>query len=227
MFCLYDDNGNQTQRNNDDVSWTSYNYVSSVEEGNNTHAFFYGGSRQRWKQTFSTPTETETTIFIGGIMEKRSINGVDYYNHYVYANGKPVAIKIRATDGTIVNRYLHLDHQGSVAEISRSNETIKVSESFSAFGERRDPTDWAGPGVNSGQGAHRRDHGTRLHLPQQPAGQRTDPHERPGHGCRTGRVIIVFHYIWISRGDRSLPRHDGIACTPSTAFILLKCAALD
>ncbi|MGB5740596.1 MAG: RHS repeat-associated core domain-containing protein [Woeseia sp.] len=37
------------------------------------------------------------------------------------------------------------DHLGSVAEITDAAGGIVIAENFTAFGERRDPTDWSGP----------------------------------------------------------------------------------
>jgi RHS repeat-associated protein len=57
-----------------------------------------------------------------------------------------VALYTRPSSGSVTTRYLLHDHQGSVAEIVGGSE---VSESFGAYGERRDPADWSGP-IGSG-----------------------------------------------------------------------------
>lgn len=59
-----------------------------------------------------------------------------------------MAINTRATSGTVANRYLHLDHQGSVAEISKDNGSVHDCASFSACGEGRVSSDKNGtPGT--------------------------------------------------------------------------------
>ena len=137
------------------MEWTSYNYPSRIENdnGNKVHQFFYDGSRRRWKQTYSNPTSTETTIYVGKTFEKRTEGTVSYYRHYIYAAGRLVAIKVRATDGTNENQSVLTDHLGSIVEILNDTGNADVSENFSAFGERRDPTDAAGPITASAESA--------------------------------------------------------------------------
>jgi RHS repeat-associated protein len=56
-----------------------------------------------------------------------------------------VAIVSRRSDGSNTTRYILQDHLGSVASILSSTGASIVSESFDAFGARRDADAWAGP----------------------------------------------------------------------------------
>ncbi len=58
---------------------------------------------------------------------------------------QPVALYARPSSGSITTQYFHLDHLGSVAEVTNSSGVIDVSMNFDAFGQRRDATDWSGP----------------------------------------------------------------------------------
>jgi RHS repeat-associated protein len=140
----YDLNGNQTTRNGETVSWTSYNYPSHVPNGTKYHDYYYDANRQRWKQVYFNGTASETTIFVGGILEKHTANGITEYRHAINAGDQPVALYTRPSSGTITTQYFLLDHLGSVAEVTNSLGTLDVAENFAAFGERRDPSDWSG-----------------------------------------------------------------------------------
>ena len=67
------------------------------------------------------------------------------WRHYIVANGEMVAVVSRKNPATETTWYLLKDHLGSVAKILSSGGTEFVSESFAAFGARRDPATWSGP----------------------------------------------------------------------------------
>ncbi len=144
----YDNNGNQTSRNGNAVTWMSYNYPKRITLGSGQyHEFSYGPNRQRWKQQYVNGGMTETTITVGaGLLEKVTRAGVTGYRHYIYVGSTPVVLYERPTTGSPRREYLVHDHLGSVDAITHdtSGATI-VNQSFAAFGERRDPTDWSGP----------------------------------------------------------------------------------
>ncbi len=141
----YDANGNQVTRNGQTVTWTSFNYPSHMPHGTKYHNYFYDANRQRWKQVYYNGTSSETTIFVGGVLEKHTAGGITEYRHYINADDQPVALYTRPTSGSITTQYFLLDHLGSVAEVTNSLGTLDVAENFAAFGERRDANDWSGP----------------------------------------------------------------------------------
>jgi hypothetical protein len=55
------------------VTWTSFNYPSSISgtdvTGTETVAINYGPDRQRVQQNYTGPTGTESTFYIGGLMD--------------------------------------------------------------------------------------------------------------------------------------------------------------
>ena len=142
----YDSNGNMTTRNGDTITWASYNYPSEIEEGSRTYQYGYDAFRQRYKQVYDNGTETETTYYVGGIFEK-NVNddtGDEIYRHFIYARGEAVAIHARPNGGTAYDRFILRDHQGSIAALLDESGTAAPHQAFSAFGERRDPSDWSG-----------------------------------------------------------------------------------
>lgn len=140
----YDANGNAQTRNGHSISWTSYNYPSVINGPGKALTFSYGPDRQRYRQVYNNGSTTETTQYIGGMLEKVTIGGTTDWRHYVSAGGTTVAVVSRLSTGTNTTRYLLEDHQGSIAQITDSGGVAYVSESFTAFGARRDAASWAG-----------------------------------------------------------------------------------
>ncbi len=145
----YDGNGNATARQGNSITWTSYNYPVTVNAGSGstaeTVAFSYGPDRKRWQQMYTGNGTSESTNYVGGLMEVVSSGSVTDYRHYIYAGAEPVAVYSRKTSGVNTFSYLHSDHQGSLTAITNSSGTPVVNESFTAFGNRRNALTWSGP----------------------------------------------------------------------------------
>lgn len=124
--------------------WTSYNYPAMITAGGESITFAYGPDRQRWQQVYTNNGATETTYYIGGLMDEVFSGGITDYRHYIYAGKEPIAIYSRKS--TLVNSfsYLLLDQQGGIAAITNSSGAAVVDESFTPFGARRNPATWSG-----------------------------------------------------------------------------------
>lgn len=145
----YDANGNVSSRQGSTIGWSSYNYPTLVSAGSGSTAesisLAYGPFRQRWQQTYISSAGTETTRYIGGLLEKTTlVCGVTAWRHYVYVGGRAIAIVTRKSSGYNGMSYLLQDHQSSVAAITNSSGSTVVSESFTPFGARRDANTWSG-----------------------------------------------------------------------------------
>jgi RHS repeat-associated protein len=149
----YDANGNAITRQGSTISWSSYNYPTTINAGSGgtaeTVAFSYGPDRQRWQQMYTGNSTQETTNYIGGLLEVAASGGLTDYRHYINVAGEQVAVYSRKSSGTNTFSYLLSDHQASVASITSSSGTQVVGESFDAFGSRRNPTTWSGAPSNS------------------------------------------------------------------------------
>jgi len=149
----YDANGNATSRQGSSIAWSSYNYPITASAGSGSTAetvgFAYGPDRSRWQQSYTGNGTTETTDYIGGLLDLVTSGGVNDYRHYIYAAGEPVAVYSRKSSGVNTFSYFLSDHQGSVADITNSSGGIDVEESFTPFGNRRNPTTWSGAASNS------------------------------------------------------------------------------
>jgi RHS repeat-associated protein len=150
----YDGNGNMTGRGaTANVIWSSYNYPISISASDSTGSeavlFNYGPDRQRWQQTYTvTGGPTEQTYYIGGLVDLVFSGGTTNYRHYIYAGSEPVAVYSRTAAGAITMSYMLEDHQGGVSAITSNAGTVGtglgIDESFSAFGQRRNPNTWSG-----------------------------------------------------------------------------------
>ena len=77
-------------------------------------------------------------------MEKVINGSTTDYRHYIIAGGEQVGIYSRLASGTNTMRYVLEDHQSSFSNIVSSTGTPVVSESFTAYGNRRSGEAWSG-----------------------------------------------------------------------------------
>src|SRR6185295_16569249 len=92
----YDANGNMQSRNGAATSWFSFNLPDTItQSGGNSSQFWYGPERRRWKQVASSSGVTETTVYVGELMEKVVKGGVTTYRHYIPSPGNASALYLR------------------------------------------------------------------------------------------------------------------------------------
>jgi len=141
----YDANGNMSSRNGATIGWASYNYPTSLAAGSESTTFYYDPSRQYYKQIYSGPSGTETTHYVGGLLEKVALSsGTTDWRHYITAEGQTVAIVSRLSTGTNSVSYPLEDHEGSSSVLTDSGGSSIVKESFNAFGLPRNGATWSG-----------------------------------------------------------------------------------
>jgi RHS repeat-associated protein len=141
----YDGNGNVSSRNGSIIGWTSYNYPDAVTTSTESATFDYGPDRQRWRMIYTGPSGTETTYYVSPQFEVVHTSSGTEYRHYISANGRPVMVIGRTTTDATNFRSLLLDHQGSISTIvNANNATSYATESFTAYGNRREASSWIG-----------------------------------------------------------------------------------
>jgi RHS repeat-associated protein len=146
----YDANGNAKKRNGHTITWTSYNKPSDINgSGGQDSRFWYAPDRSRWKQVATYTGGTETTIYVGGLLEKRTVGSVTEYQHVIPAPDGTRIHRVLRSNSTTDTFYLATDHLGSTDAILNGSGGVEVYTSFDAFGQRRDPTDWDGPPSSS------------------------------------------------------------------------------
>ena len=142
----YDANGNATSRNGTTNGWTSYNYPSGVGTSSESASFDYGPDRQRWRMIYTGASGVETTYYATNLFEVVHTAGGTDYRHYIYGGAKPVMVISRTAAGAVNARSLLTNQQGSISSIvADATGSSYVSESFTAFGNRREASTWSGP----------------------------------------------------------------------------------
>jgi RHS repeat-associated protein len=139
----YDANGNMITRAGGSISWYSYNLPNAINYNGNSTQFFYNASHQRWKQVANYSGTTETTRYIGGMLEIMTRgSGPTEYRHQIPA-GSGTVVYVRRTDGSTARYYATSDHLGSSDLVMDSVANVLTRESFTPFGARRGSS-WAG-----------------------------------------------------------------------------------
>jgi RHS repeat-associated protein len=150
----YDNNGNVTSDGaGGTASWYSYNLPNTISgpgsSGTGTSQTWYGPERNRWKQVATASGITETTFYVGGLLEKVTLLGVTSWKHYITAPSGPVALYARRSDGTQSTSYFTSDHLGSADSITDASGAVQVRLSYHAFGKRRKEAGWSGSVTSS------------------------------------------------------------------------------
>jgi RHS repeat-associated protein len=146
----YDANGNMWTRNGLTNTWASYNLPTLLQPltGGLTSQLSYGPEHQRYKQIAPELNGTETTYYVGGLLEKMTASSsrITYWRHYVETpSGKTIIVSRNSDLSTTTNLVLS-DHLGSSdAIVNGLTGALNVQESFSPFGLRRQ-SDWQ-PGL--------------------------------------------------------------------------------
>lgn len=142
---IYDNNGNMISHGGYSIYWTSYNYPSTIGTATEATDFAYGPDRQYYQQTYNGPGGSETTRYVGGLLEKVTVGSTVDWRHYVKVDDEAVAIVSRKSTGANSVAYPLDDHLGSPSMLTDGAGSAIVSESFDSFGLPRDGTAWSGP----------------------------------------------------------------------------------
>jgi len=156
----YDPNGNLETRGGQTVSWRSYNlpYVTGGP-GGYTATFSYASDRSRWKQVSTYSGTTETTIYVGGLLEKLTTGTRTHWKHLIATPSGQVQV-IRRSDGTNETLYVTTDHLGSTDAVLNASGAVLLQASFGAYGARRgsnlqgapSPSEWQAVADNTRRG---------------------------------------------------------------------------
>lgn len=127
------------------VTYTSYNFPNTISRpAGDTSQFFYAPDRSRWKQAATYGGTTETTVYIGNLIEKVTVGTNVLWRHYIAGATGPVAVYTRKSSGTNEIHYFTRDHLGSVDSVSDAAGAVEVRMAFGAFGQRRRESGWSG-----------------------------------------------------------------------------------
>jgi RHS repeat-associated protein len=151
----YDANGNVQTRNGLTQTWTAFDLPATLQAniGGTTYSsqFSYGPDHQRWRQIATYLNGTETTHYVGGLLEKANAQGVTMWRHYVPTPTGLTIIVSRNSDHSKTTTYALSDHLGSSDVLLDNNGDYVTRVSFDVFGKRRGsdwnpstPPDWPG-----------------------------------------------------------------------------------
>ena len=136
----YDANGSMTSGNGRTLVYNSFNKPTQMANATADIRFSYGADRARViRQNIVTG---ELRHYIGSLFERKTLQGLTNYTHYIKAGGSTVAIVNSKSDGANSTHYLHKDHLGSIAIITDENGLVIESQSYDAHGKRRN-SDWS------------------------------------------------------------------------------------
>jgi len=124
-----------------DLTYTLFNKVKTINEGDYNYEIKYYPTQQ---QAVSTLLKNDTIIskklYADKTFEIDSATNTKYF--YVYAYGQPVAVFIQVGSDTIRPYFIHTDHLGSVDVITDKNRNIVDDMEFDVWGNRRSWNFW-------------------------------------------------------------------------------------
>ena len=139
----YDANGNLNSRGGATVTWSSYNLPTSIGDPSGYSAqFYYAPDRSRWKQVSSYAGGNETTIYVGGLLEKLTTATRTHWKHLIPTPSGQVQV-IRRSDGTSETLYVTTDSLGSTDAVLNAAGAVLMRGSFTVHGARR-ASNWQG-----------------------------------------------------------------------------------
>jgi RHS repeat-associated protein len=116
------------------ITYSPFNKVNTVSEGNVAASFLYGVDMQRVRMEYTVGTATKTTYYLPDYEKEEGNLGTNYERVYVAAPTGLAAIIINGT-----NYYVHTDHLGSIMALTDQSSNLVAEYSYDAWGRRRDP----------------------------------------------------------------------------------------
>ena len=142
----YAANGNVSAKSGSTITWYSFNLPNVINGSGVSSQFWYGPDRQRIKHVANFTSGSETTHYIGGLLEKVDAASNTHYKHYVASPSGLVATYTRRVSGTPLEDtfYFTHDHLGSIDSVTNQSAVPQVRLSFDALGKRRNEAGWSG-----------------------------------------------------------------------------------
>jgi RHS repeat-associated protein len=124
------------------ITYTSFNKVKTVVEGDFSYLLKYGPDEERRVSELTDATTGVTTkkVYVGGY-EIQSDGTNEKKTHYIMGNSGPVAMMV-SENNTDNYYYFCKDHLGSVTGLLDQTGNMAEEYNYDAWGRRRNPTDW-------------------------------------------------------------------------------------
>ncbi len=120
-----------------EVTYTSFDKLSTLSQDGKTLSVNYGIDRQRVMQTLSDGTTTRTKRYFTPLYETVTENGVTKKLHYLTSSTGLFAIFATQSNGGSTMHYTLKDHQGNLTATIHGNAVERLS--YDAWGRRRNP----------------------------------------------------------------------------------------
>ncbi|MEQ9262421.1 MAG: FG-GAP-like repeat-containing protein [Owenweeksia sp.] len=134
-----------------DVSFTSFNKIETIQEDIYEAEFFYGPDQSRKKMIVKEYGGTfYSRTYIGDHyeIEDHTIKG-NRRIHYIRGGDGLTAIYVLNEEDEGVMYYTHKDYLKSILSITDSEGDVVEEYSFDAWGKRRNPDDWSYDNISS------------------------------------------------------------------------------
>ncbi len=122
------------------ISYTSFQKILSIEEGKFKQNFVYGADQQRKQTELFENGILKKTHFYAGDYEKITSSGTTKEVIYLKVENVVIAM-IEKENGIEKLYYVCTDHLGSILSIFTENAVVVEEQNFDAWGNRRNPTD--------------------------------------------------------------------------------------
>ena len=129
------------------LTYTCFDKVKTIAEGNNTLQYTYGYDRQRIFMEEHVNGTNRTKRYVGGCeFQTITENNITTTKKYTFIDspiGVVAVVERQGEDQSI--HYVLKDHLGSWTMITDSQGNVEQELSFDAWGNRRNPETWYGP----------------------------------------------------------------------------------
>ena len=139
----YDANGNNTSGDGRSISYSTFDKPLSISKGGHTTEFEYGPDRSRYKRIdIGNNNQTTTTVYVGGVEFITRPDNSKEIKRYVAGTVITLSYAASGQYSGDETRYLYHDHLGSLDVITNELGQVVQEQSFDAWGQRRNATDW-------------------------------------------------------------------------------------
>lgn len=123
-----------------DVNYNLFDKATYIQEDIHSADIFYGPDQNRYKTVFSTNSAvTNTRYYLSGM--ERNIDAANVVTdvNYVESPTGLCAIQVSPSNGASSIYYTYTDFQGSIVAATDVSGNVIATQSFDAWGRRRDP----------------------------------------------------------------------------------------
>ena len=125
--------------NNLSVTYTDFNKINTLIEGNKLYTLTYGIDDQRRKSVYAVNGVTkQTRYYLGDYEEEVDATGNIRKIHYL--SGGAMLISNNGQDSLLFG---YADYQGSLIALTDQNGTVLERYAYDPWGQRRNPSNWA------------------------------------------------------------------------------------